>query len=67
MYFQAAERSPILIDRGWIPFSGFRDKLPDISFPGDVDVEITGRVDELRPQASRVAVLRRMLTRRGRR
>jgi surfeit locus 1 family protein len=37
----------ILVDRGWVPFSGFREKLPDVSFASDRDVEITGRVDEL--------------------
>jgi surfeit locus 1 family protein len=41
----------ILVNRGWIPFSGFRDRLPDLSFTGGVTgeapVEITGRIDEL--------------------
>jgi surfeit locus 1 family protein len=37
----------ILVNRGWVPFTGFRDKLPDVSFAGDRKVEITGRVDEL--------------------
>ena len=40
-------RDTILVDRGWVPFSGFRDKLPDVSFAGDRDVTMTGRVDEL--------------------
>jgi surfeit locus 1 family protein len=47
LYRDAAERDLILVNRGWIPFSGFRDKLPDVSFPGNVEVEVTGRVDEL--------------------
>ncbi len=34
LYLDAAERDVILVDRGWIPFSGFRDKLPDVSFAG---------------------------------
>jgi surfeit locus 1 family protein len=37
----------ILVNRGWIPFSGFREKLPDVSFASDAEVEITGRVDDL--------------------
>lgn len=37
----------ILVNRGWIPFSGFRDKLPDVSFAAGAEVELTGRVDEL--------------------
>jgi surfeit locus 1 family protein len=40
-------RDTILVNRGWVPFSGFRDKLPDVSFAAGGDVEITGRVDEL--------------------
>jgi surfeit locus 1 family protein len=38
----------ILVNRGWIPFSGFREKLPDVSFAAaEAEIEITGRVDEL--------------------
>lgn len=37
----------ILVNRGWVPFTGFREKLPDVSFAADQDVEISGRVDEL--------------------
>ncbi len=37
----------ILVDRGWVPFSGFREKLPDVSFAAEREVQITGRVDEL--------------------
>lgn len=40
-------RDTILVDRGWVPFSGFREKLPDVSFAAGGNVEITGRVDEL--------------------
>jgi surfeit locus 1 family protein len=37
----------ILVNRGWIPFSGFREKLPDVAFTAGEEVEITGRIDEL--------------------
>lgn len=37
----------ILVDRGWVPFSGYREKLPDVSFAADGEVQITGRVDAL--------------------
>jgi surfeit locus 1 family protein len=37
----------ILVDRGWVPFTGFRDKLPDVSFAGDAAIEVTGRADAL--------------------
>jgi surfeit locus 1 family protein len=37
----------ILVNRGWVPFLGFREKLPDVSFAAGQEVQITGRVDEL--------------------
>jgi surfeit locus 1 family protein len=37
----------ILVNRGWVLFSGFREKLPDVAFAGHGEVEITGRVDGL--------------------
>jgi surfeit locus 1 family protein len=37
----------ILVDRGWVPFTGYRDKLPDVSFATPAHVEVMGRVDEL--------------------
>ena len=49
-YREAAERGAILVNRGWVPFSGFREKLPDVSFSSAGDVEVTGRVDELPAQ-----------------
>jgi surfeit locus 1 family protein len=39
----------ILVNRGWVPFTGYRDRLPDVSMrPGKWTV--SGRVDEL-PEA----------------
>ena len=37
----------LLVDRGWVPFTGFRDKLPDISFAAGHETVISGRADEL--------------------
>jgi cytochrome oxidase assembly protein ShyY1 len=37
----------ILVNRGWIPFSGYRDKLPYPMLPAGEHREITGRIDEL--------------------
>lgn len=37
----------ILVDRGWIRFTGFRDRLPDVSMTGELSANITGRLDEL--------------------
>jgi surfeit locus 1 family protein len=44
---ERASGDVILVNRGWIPFSGFREKLPDVSFASNGEVEITGRIDEL--------------------
>jgi surfeit locus 1 family protein len=37
----------LLVNRGWVPFTGYRDRLPDISFAADESQKITGRLDEL--------------------
>ena len=38
----------LLVDRGWIPFSGYRDRLPDISIdPAKAETIVTGYLDEL--------------------
>jgi surfeit locus 1 family protein len=39
----------ILVNRGWIPFSGYRDKLPDVSMKSRF-ASVSGRVEEL-PEA----------------
>jgi surfeit locus 1 family protein len=37
----------IFVDRGWVPFTGYRERLPDVAFaPAALD-EVIGRVDEL--------------------
>jgi surfeit locus 1 family protein len=37
--------SRMLVDRGWLPFSGYRDKLPDVAFqPASTPQFLTGRV-----------------------
>jgi surfeit locus 1 family protein len=36
-----------LVNRGWVPFSGFRDRLPDVSWQGSAHTTVLGRVDEL--------------------
>jgi surfeit locus 1 family protein len=40
----------VLVNRGWVPFLGFRDRLPDVSLSRDSlaeGVRVTGRLDEL--------------------
>lgn len=39
--------SRVLVDRGWLPFSGYRDRLPDVAFdPGTTPQLLTGRLSE---------------------
>jgi cytochrome oxidase assembly protein ShyY1 len=37
----------VLVNRGWLPFTGFRERLPDVSLDAASQSEIIGRVDEL--------------------
>jgi surfeit locus 1 family protein len=37
----------LLVNRGWIPFSGYRDRLPDISFADASARTVSGRIEEL--------------------
>jgi surfeit locus 1 family protein len=45
--FRTNDGARLLVNRGWIPFSGYRDRLPDVSMPGAGEVEISGRIEEL--------------------
>jgi len=48
---QLADGRWLLVNRGWLPFSGFRDRLPEVGLRGAGAVEspvaVTGRIDEL--------------------
>lgn len=37
----------LLVNRGWVPFSGFRDRLPDVQFESSGTLEVRGRLDAL--------------------
>jgi len=37
----------VMIDRGWVPFSGRRDQLPDVTLEAHDTVTVVGRVDNL--------------------
>jgi surfeit locus 1 family protein len=37
----------VLVDRGWVPFTGRRDRLPDIAIKPLGSIAISGRVDNL--------------------
>ena len=34
----------VIVDRGWVPFTGSRSHLPDVSVPASGPVQLTGRV-----------------------
>jgi surfeit locus 1 family protein len=37
----------LLVDRGWVPFTGYRSRLPDVRLSASGPVALTGRIDEL--------------------
>lgn len=43
-----SDGSHLLIDRGWVPFSGYREQLPDLSFDAEqLPPSVTGRLSVL--------------------
>jgi surfeit locus 1 family protein len=45
--FRLSDGRRVLVNRGWIRFSGYRDRLPDVSMAPAGPLTITGRVEEL--------------------
>ena len=37
----------LLVDRGWVPFTGYRSRLPDVRLGASGPVRLTGRIDQL--------------------
>jgi len=42
-----ADGSNLLVNRGWLPFSGYRDRLPDLTFNAAGTQVLTGRLSTL--------------------
>jgi len=36
-----------LVNRGWVPFSGYRDRLPDVALRDPGEITLTARIDDL--------------------
>jgi surfeit locus 1 family protein len=45
--FRLAGGQLVLVNRGWIRFTGYRDRLPDVSLAATARTRITGRIEEL--------------------
>jgi len=45
--FRMTDGRRVLVDRGWVPFGGYRERLPDISMAAAAPGNIRGRIDEL--------------------
>jgi surfeit locus 1 family protein len=45
--FRSEDGRWILVNRGWLPFTGYRDRLPDVSLRAGTTLTITGKIEEL--------------------
>lgn len=45
--FVLVDGRAVLVNRGWLPFSGYRDRLPHIAFEPAAPLTIAGRLDNL--------------------
>ncbi len=45
--FERTGGTVVLVDRGWVPFTGRRDRLPNIAFESQGPVRVIGRTDDL--------------------
>jgi surfeit locus 1 family protein len=42
-----ADGSALMVNRGWLPFSGYRDRLPDLAFSAAGEQQVSGRLSTL--------------------
>ena len=42
-----ADGALLLVNRGWLPFDGYRNRIPDLSLPANPGTEFAGRLDVL--------------------
>jgi surfeit locus 1 family protein len=42
-----ADGSQLLVNRGWVPFTGYRDRLPDVALAAQGEQRISGRLSSL--------------------
>lgn len=42
-----ADGSHLMVDRGWVPFGGYRDRLPDVSLAATGPQRLSGRLSSL--------------------
>jgi len=45
--FRLEDGRTVLVNRGWLPFSGYRDRLPDVGLESEPTITISGRLDAL--------------------
>lgn len=44
---ELAEGSRLLVNRGWVPFTGYRDRLPEVAVAGGAPLQLAGRIAAL--------------------
>jgi surfeit locus 1 family protein len=45
--FRLNDGRRVLVNRGWVPFTGYRDRLPNVSMTSDAPESISGRIEDL--------------------
>lgn len=45
--FRLVDGRRLLVNRGWVPYTGYQDRLPDVNLEAPGSLTLTGRVEEL--------------------